>query len=216
MTRRAQAVRPLRMSYAAAPALAAAILCGCASGRLMESSARSAADRLTALQGEIQQKINAENAYYDRILQNTRKDIQRTREDALNQELEQQALLFLAQPERTAVSGATLATYMQTVETGWTKSEQERQALLAEVSQQLTAGRSSSTPTPPRSPPCAIACAPSARRAAASSSRRSSSTSASRPSPASTSSRPRSEPRRTACRTEPIARATRCRRSMPR
>lgn len=141
MTRPAGTAVPRRILRAAAAALAAAVLGGCASGRLMESSARSAADRLTALQAEIQRKINAEDAYYDEVLDNARGDLQRTRESALDQQLEQQARLFLTQPNRPPVSGPVLATYMQTVVTGWSESETQRQNLLDEVTRELTSGR---------------------------------------------------------------------------
>ncbi len=114
---------------------------GCAPQTRMERAALNAADQVGALRAELQQKVRAENAYYDRILEDANRAIAEARQIRIERQLENDARAFVASQGSRPVTGPQLAAYMQTSVDRFRTTIEHLDSELAKIEQELTRGR---------------------------------------------------------------------------
>lgn len=96
---------------------------------LVQEETRSAYAQLNKLQGEVLNKVAAENRYYEGTLQNIVEDVGRTRTIVLDRFLRQRAAQFQRQ-NGAGPSAAALTSFMEDVAGAWRINEAERRQVI--------------------------------------------------------------------------------------
>lgn len=114
---------------------------GCAPQTRMERAALTAADQVGALRAELQQKVRAENDYYDRVLEDARRAIAEAREIRVERQLQNDARAFIRSQGSRPLDGQQLATYMQTSVDRFRTTMDHLDSELAMIEEELARGR---------------------------------------------------------------------------
>jgi hypothetical protein len=107
----------------------------------MERSAQTAADQMAALMVEVQQKIRAENTYYDRMFDEAGDALARSLQIRIELGLEVNADEVVRQQGAKEVTGDQLVTFMQAAVTSFQATEDALRDALSGIQQQLDSGR---------------------------------------------------------------------------
>lgn len=114
---------------------------GCAPQTRMERAALTAADQVGALRAELQQKVRAENDYYDRVLEDVGRAIAEARKIRIERQLQNDARAFVTSQGARPLDGQQLATYMQTSVDRFRTTMDHLDSELAKIEEELARGR---------------------------------------------------------------------------